>query len=32
MENERVEQLKQETSDPKRELVSSIGLFIGIGV
>ena len=32
MENERVEQLKREASDPKRELLSSIGLFIGIGV
>ena len=30
--NERVEQLKRETSDPKRELLSSIGLFIGMGV
>ena len=30
--NERVEQLKQETSDPKRELLSSIELFIGMGV
>ena len=27
-----MEQLKQETSDPKRELLSSIGLFIGMGV
>ena len=27
-----MEQLKQETRDPKRELLSSIGLFIGIGV
>ena len=32
MENKRVEQLKRETSDPKRELLSSIGLFIGMGV
>ena len=32
MENKRVEQLKQETSDPKRELLSNIGLFIGMGV
>ena len=32
MENDRVEQLKQETSDPKTELLSSIGLFIGMGV
>ena len=30
--NERVEQLKRETSDPKRELLSSIELFIGMGV
>ena len=38
MENEQVEQVKQETttgwglrtSDPKRELLSSIGLFIGM--
>ena len=29
---ERVEQVKQETSDPKRELLSSIGLFIGTGL
>ena len=29
MENEQVE---WETSDPKRELLSSIGLFIGMGV
>ena len=29
MENEEVE---QETSDPKRELLSSIGLFIGTGL
>ena len=40
MENEQVEQLQQETtagwglrtSDPKRELLSSIGLFIGTGL
>ena len=32
MENGRIEQLKWETSDPKRKLLSSIGLFIGIGV
>ena len=32
MENEQVEQVKQETSDPKRELLSSIGLFIGTGL
>ena len=39
MENEQVEQVKWETtagwgmrtSDPKRELLSSIGLFIGSG-
>ena len=31
MENERVEQVQWETSDPKRELLSSIGLFIGTG-
>ena len=30
--NERVEQLQQETSDSKRELLSSIGLFIGTGL
>ena len=29
MENEQVEQVKWETSDPNRELLSSIGLFIG---
>ena len=29
MENEQVE---QETSDPKRELLSGIGLFIGTGL
>ena len=29
MENEQVEQVKRETRDPKRELLSSIGLFIG---
>ena len=27
-----MEQLKRDTSDPKRELLSSIGLFIGMGV
>ena len=32
MENEQVEQVKQETSDPKRELLSGIGLFIGTGL
>ena len=40
MENEQVEQVKWETtagqglrtSDPKRELLSSIGLFIGMGL
>ena len=32
MENKQVEQLQQETSDPKRELLSSIGLFIGTGL
>ena len=32
MENEQVEEVKQETSDPKRELLSSIGLFIGTGL
>ena len=40
MENEQVEQVKRETiagwglrtSDPKRELLSSIGLFIGMGL
>ena len=26
------EQVKRETSDPKRELLSSIGLFIGTGL
>ena len=31
MENEQMEQVKQETSDPKRELLSSIGLFISTG-
>ena len=30
--NEQVEQLQQETGDPKRELLSSIGLFIGTGL
>ena len=29
MENEQVEQVKRETSDPKREVLSSIALFIG---
>ena len=32
MENEQVEQVKRETNDPKRELLSSIGLFIGMGL
>ena len=40
MENEQVEQVKRETSagrglrtsNPKRELLSSIGLFIGMGL
>ena len=32
MENEQLEQVKRETSDPKRELLSSIGLFIGTGL
>ena len=40
MENEQVEQVQRETtagwglrtSDPKRELLSSIGLFIGTGL
>ena len=32
MENEQVERVKRETSDPKRELLSSIGLFIGTGL
>ena len=32
MENEQVEQVKWESSDPKRELLSSIGLFIGTGL
>ena len=40
MDNEQVEQVKQETttgwglrtSNPKRELLSSIGLFIGTGL
>ena len=27
--NEQMERLQQETSNPKRELLSSIGLFIG---
>ena len=30
--NEQVGQLQQETSDPKRELLSSIGLFIDTGL
>ena len=29
--NEQMERLQRETSDPKRELLSSIGLFIGTG-
>ena len=29
---EQVEQVKWETSDPKRELMSSTGLFIGMGL
>ena len=35
MENERVKQVKWEVqplSDPKRELLSSIGLYIGMGL
>ena len=32
MENEQVERVQCETSDPKRELLSSIGLFIGTGL
>ena len=32
MENEQVEQVKWETSNPKRELLSSMGLFIGMGL
>ena len=32
MENEQVEEVKWETSDPKRELLSSTGLFIGMGL
>ena len=32
MENEQVEQVKWETSNTKRELLSSIGLFIGTGL
>ena len=32
MENEQVEQVKRETSNPKGELLSSIGLFIGTGL
>ena len=31
MENEQMEQVKRETSDPERELRSSIGLFTGMG-
>ena len=27
-----MEQVKRETNDPKRELLSSIGLFIGTGL
>ena len=30
--NEQVERVEPETSDPKRELLSSIGLFIGMEV
>ena len=30
--NEQVERVQRETSDPKRELLSSIGLFIGTGL
>ena len=30
--NEQVERLQCETSNPKRELLSSIGLFIGMGL
>ena len=30
--NEQMEQLQRETSDPKRELLSGIGLFIGMGL
>ena len=32
MENEQVERLQRKTSDPKRELLSSTGLFIGTGL
>ena len=32
MENERVEQVKWEISNFKRELLSNIGLFIGTGL
>ena len=32
MEKEQVEQVKLETSDPKRELLSSTGLYIGTGL
>ena len=30
--SEQVERLQWETSNPKRELLSSIGLFIGMGL
>ena len=32
MENEQVEQVKRETSNPKRKLLSGTGLFIGRGL
>ena len=32
MENEQVERVQRETSDPKKELLSSIGLFIDTGL
>ena len=32
MENEQVEQVQRETSDPKKEVLSSIGLLIGTGL
>ena len=32
MENEQVEQLQRETSGPKRELLSHMGLFVGMGL
>ena len=32
MENKQVERLQQEAQSPKRELLSSIGLFIGMGL